>query len=188
MGGEEGLLCCADRGSLKAGVSMVKESLCAQDGSQCGLCEGQDPPSTWGVRIILILTIRFCRRCRHQAVISRLFRDGRISSGICCLSRLWYGCVGGDVGRHKLSSVCDSYALVVKPLKGLFTQINKLGKTLRTTNVFRISLRIIAIHSQAAKRNSQRDTGNYSKKKRKKKKLSFQSCIQKKMHRNSCKL
>lgn len=41
------------------------------------------------------------------------------------------------MGRHKLSSVYDSYALVVKPLKGLFTQINKLGESLRTTNAFR---------------------------------------------------
>lgn len=165
MGGEEGLLCCADRGSLKAGVSVVKESLCAQDGSQCGLCEGQDPPSTWGVRIIPILAIRFCGRCRHRAVISGLFltRTTGEYRGICCLSKLWYGCVGGDVGRHKLSSVYYSYALVVKPLKGLFTQINKLGKRQMLSAE---GARIIAIHCQAAKRNSQWHTGNYSKKKK----------------------
>lgn len=42
----EGLLCCADRGSLSAGVSVVKESLCALGKSQCGFCEQEDPPST----------------------------------------------------------------------------------------------------------------------------------------------
>lgn len=42
----EGLLCCADRGSLSAGVSVLKESLCALDESQCGFCEQEDPPST----------------------------------------------------------------------------------------------------------------------------------------------
>lgn len=42
----EGLLCWADRGLLSAGVSVVKESLCAQDKSQCGFCEQKDPPST----------------------------------------------------------------------------------------------------------------------------------------------
>lgn len=77
--------------------------------------------------------------------------------GICCPSRLWYGCVGGDVGRHKLWSVYDSYALAVKPLKSLFTQINTLGKRMLSAE----KAHIIVIHSQAAKRNSQPDTGNY---------------------------
>lgn len=36
--GAEGLLCWADRGSLSAGVSVVKGSLCAQEEPQCGLC------------------------------------------------------------------------------------------------------------------------------------------------------
>lgn len=139
------------------------------------------------MRIILILAIHFCRRCRHRAVISGLFlaRATGEYRGICCLSRLWYDCVGGDVGKHKISSVYDSYTLVVKPLKGLFMQINKLGKLSGQQMLSAERARIIAIHSQAAKRNSQRDTGNYSKRK---KKPCFQSCIQKKMHRNSCKL
>lgn len=95
----EGLLCCADRGSLSAGVSVVKESLCAQK-SQCGFCEQQDPPSTWGgARIIPIPTV-LSSLLPPSGNFWLLPMGGRGTyRGICCLSRLWNDCVG--LGRRQ---------------------------------------------------------------------------------------
>lgn len=59
MSGAEGLLCCGDRGSLSGGISVVKESLCAQSESQCGFCEQRDPASTCGGARIIPFVIVF---------------------------------------------------------------------------------------------------------------------------------
>ncbi len=114
QGGEEGILCCGDRGSLKDDVSIVKERLCVWGGSQCGHCQRDrwDLLSKWGGRIILILYLPFCCHCGHKVAILIFFfltRERVGCWGICCLSRLWYGCVGGGCRQAQERDVITSY-------------------------------------------------------------------------------
>lgn len=116
-GEEEGLLCCGDRGSLKDAVSIVKEGLCVWWGSQCGHCEGEaagircqseEGELFWFSIWCFVATVGI--KCSFGFFLTRE-RGGQW--GIRCLSRLWYGCVGGGRWWTQESNVITGY---MKPL------------------------------------------------------------------------
>lgn len=189
----EGLLCCADRGSLSAGVSVVKESLCAQK-SQCGFCEQQDPPSTWGgARIIPIPTV-LLSLLPPSGNFWLLPMGGRGTyRGICCLSRLWNDCVGlgrrQGHGRNVTGGYTDPHCVASVQVWLMHAGWKTIKKPFFTINLGGVDFHSESTHHCLFFCEILCRTLESVKKKEKRKKKSWVlSCVEQKMHQNSCRV
>lgn len=131
---------------------MVKESLCAQDEPQCGLCEQQDLPSTWGERELFRFLLFLSPLSPLSGHFWLLLTGGRGAyRGVCCLSRLWNDCVGWRRRQRHERNVTGGYTdphciapvqvwlmhAGWKAIKRLFfTLLDKLGRVSEGTDAF----------------------------------------------------